>query len=173
MLYFCRREKDTRGAKVFHVSHKLTVFKNDTFWKHHFPILWFYNFWHIRANHKWFLRKNKRISTDRSYFLATKKRSFAPMCSTKERRGSIMTGTREDKGNSVYLIWVLLGTLDTNLSGRSTRNERKIVRSKGKEDSAVIVTNLSHQFKFNSDIFLTNAKKDSTEQLLTTSNSWC
>ena len=55
----------------------------------------------------------------------------------------------------VYLLtkWVLLGTLDTNLSGRSTRKERKIVRSKGKEDSAVIVTNLSHQFKFNSDIF--------------------
>ena len=48
----------------------------------------------------------------------------------------------------VYLLtkWVLLGTLDTNLSGRSTRNERKIVRSKGKEDSAVIVTNLSYQF---------------------------
>ena len=45
----------------------------------------------------------------------------------------------------VYLLtkWVLLGTLDTNLSGRSTRKERKIVRSKGKEDSAVIVTNLS------------------------------
>ena len=49
----------------------------------------------------------------------------------------------------VYLLtkWVLLGTLDTNLSGRSTRKERKIVRSKGKEDSAVIVTNLSNELR--------------------------
>lgn len=39
----------------------------------------------------------------------------------------------------------LLGTLETNLSGRSTRNERKIVKSNGSEDSAVIVTNLINQ----------------------------
>ena len=37
----------------------------------------------------------------------------------------------------------LLGTFDTSLSGRRTRNERKIVKSKGSDDSAVIVTNLN------------------------------
>ena len=36
----------------------------------------------------------------------------------------------------------LLGTLETSLRGLSTRNDLKMVRSKGKEDSAVIVTNL-------------------------------
>ena len=35
-----------------------------------------------------------------------------------------------------------LGTLDTNFNGRSTRNERKIVKSNGKEDSTAMVTSL-------------------------------
>ena len=36
----------------------------------------------------------------------------------------------------------LLGTLDTNLSGLSTRNDLRMVRSKGNEESATIVTRL-------------------------------
>ena len=35
---------------MYHINSQ--YLKNETFWKHHFSILWYYNFWHIGANHK-------------------------------------------------------------------------------------------------------------------------